>query len=81
MLHNGDTSSPVNLVDSIDDFQVRVIPKPTTAVPDPAPLESFPGVGWKALRSVELSLQGSAGPPGRVIERGWVTTIMPRNVF
>jgi len=81
LLVDGDTSSPINLVDSIDDFQVRVLPKPTAAVPDPAPLESFPGVGWKTLRSVELSIQGSAGPPGRQIQRGWTTEIMPRNVF
>lgn len=81
MLLDGDTSSPVNLVDSIDGFQVRVLPKPTTAVPDPAPLESFAGPGWKTLRSIELSVSGSANAPGRVIHRDWVTSIMPRNVI
>jgi type IV pilus assembly protein PilW len=81
IVEDGDLAAPINLVDSIVDFQVRVRPKPTPADPTPAPLETFAGADWRELAAVELTLAGRASAGARTFERAWTIEVTPRNVL
>jgi hypothetical protein len=71
----------VNVIDGVLDFQVQARPKPTPAVPDPPPVESFDGIGWTSLASVEVTLRGHAELRDREVLREWSANVVPRNVM
>jgi type IV pilus assembly protein PilW len=78
---DGDVTDPVNLVDAIDDFQVRVWPAPTMANPSPPAADTFAGPGWRLLRAVEVTVEGRADHGSRSYRRGFTAEIVPRNVL
>ncbi len=78
---DADTADPVNLVDTITNFQVQTIMKPTLANPTPPLLDSFDGIGWDGLSNVQVSVAGRVDVRNRSIARSFSSTITPRNVL
>jgi type IV pilus assembly protein PilW len=79
---NDDDTQPVNLVDTLEDFQIRALYKPDPPDPTPPPAESFGfGDAWTDLRAVEVTVEGRVPVKDRFIERAWTAEIMPRNVL
>jgi type IV pilus assembly protein PilW len=78
---DGDVTDPVNLVDSIEDFQVRVWPAPTVLEPSPPPADVFAGPDWDELRAVEVTVAGRVDHGLRSYRRDWTAEIVPRNVL
>jgi type IV pilus assembly protein PilW len=85
MIVNQDEAHPLNLVDGIEDFQLRArfkIPSPPAAPVEPAPQDSFgPGDNWTMLRAIEVRVNGKVAVKDEFIEREWSSEILPRNVL
>lgn len=82
---NQDEVHPLNLVDGIEEFQLRArfrIPAPPAAPVEPAPWDSFGhGDDWTVLRAIEVRVHGRVIFKDESIEREWSSEILPRNVL
>jgi type IV pilus assembly protein PilW len=73
---NEDTTHALNLVNHIDDFQVRAL------LNDGTVLASMPATtDWTRLYALELRLAGSSSFRNRTIERTLMSRYFPRNVL
>ena len=85
LIVNRDEANPLNLVDAIEDFQLRArfkIPPLPAAQVEPAPRDSFgPGDDWTVLRAIEVRVYGRVLFKDEYIEREWSSEILPRNVL
>jgi hypothetical protein len=82
---NQDDASPFNLVDGIENFQLRArfqIPPPPANPIEPPAQDAF-GVGddWTSLRAIEVTVRGKVPFGEEFIEREWSSEILPRNVL
>jgi hypothetical protein len=73
---NGDSGNSLNLVHRIDDFQVQV------HMQDGTTADAFgPSDDWTEVRSMQVTLTGSAQDRDREVARTWTTEFFPRNVL
>jgi type IV pilus assembly protein PilW len=79
---NEDAAAPLNLVDAIEDFQVRVFLQadPPDEPPPPAQ-DTLGGATWTDLRSIEVTVAGRVETRNHVFDRLWSTRVVPRNVM
>jgi len=73
---NGDTGQAINLMDGVDDFQLL-------AHLQSSPTQDAFGVAddWMDLRGIEIGMDASVDVRGKLLEHGWSSMIMPRNVL
>jgi hypothetical protein len=85
LIVNQDDANPLNLVDGIEEFQLRArfkTPPPPAPQIEPDAQDSFgPGDNWTGLRAIEVRVNGKVVFKNEFIEREWSSEILPRNVL
>lgn len=75
-IDDGDTDTPISVIDLVQDFQVRVIFRDGSTAADYDLTD-----GWSELQAIEISLSGSSAFDGRELKRELVSRFLPRNVL
>ncbi|RMF93924.1 MAG: prepilin-type cleavage/methylation domain-containing protein, partial [Nitrospinota bacterium] len=76
LILNGDTNNPLNVVDAIENFQVRAL------MQDGSIKTSFtPADSWTSLQALEVTLTGRTTVRGQEIRRTFSTRLFPRNIL